>query len=99
MENFRLKLIIEKSLFAEIPDYLLRRINVKYRELPINVDPKKHDSIAPTCVAHDANDLGIRIVKFKSFPHGLCKFFIREFRRLQGFPDDLIFRKKECFMN
>lgn len=90
----RLKDIIEKNPLIEMPDYVLSRINGKYRDLPIIVDPEQHDSIAPTCVAHYAKDLGTRLVKCKNSLHGLRPFTIREYARLQGFPDDFIFENK-----
>ncbi len=90
----RLKDIIEKDPSVEMPDYVLNRINGKYRDLPIIVDPEYHNSIAPTCVAHYAKDLGTRLVKDKNSQHGLRPFSIREYARLQGFPDDFIFENK-----
>ena len=89
-----LKDIIEKDPFVEMPDYVISRINGKYRDLPIIVDPEHSDSIAPTCVAHYAKDLGTRLVKDKNSLYGLRPFSIREYARLQGFPDDFKFEKK-----
>jgi DNA (cytosine-5)-methyltransferase 1 len=62
--------------------------------LPIIVDPEEKDSLAPTCVAHYAKDLSTRLVKDKSFKYGLRPFSIREYARLQGFPDDFYFENK-----
>ena len=90
----RLKDIIEKNPFVEMPDYVLSRIKGKYRDLPIIVDPEQQNSIAPTCVAHYAKDLGTRLVKDKNARYGLRPFSIREYARLQGFPDDFIFENK-----
>ena len=51
-------------------------------------------SIAPTCVAHYAKDLGTRLVKDRKSKHGLRPFTIREYARLQGFPDDFKFKNE-----
>lgn len=91
--NYRLKLrdILEKDPIYDMPDYVLARINGKYRDKPIIVDPDITNAYAPTCVAHYAKDLGTRLVKDKKSEHGLRPFTIREYARLQGFPDDFIF--------
>jgi DNA (cytosine-5)-methyltransferase 1 len=39
-------------------------------------------------------DLSTRLVKDKNFPLGVRPFTIREYARLQGFPDDFIFSGK-----
>ncbi len=52
------------------------------------------DAIAPTCVAHYAKDLGTRLIKDKTAKYGLRHFSIREYARLQGFPDDFNFENK-----
>jgi len=77
-----------------VPEYILSRINGKYRDFPIIVDPEKTDAIAPTCVAHYAKDLSTRLVKDKKSKYGVRPFTIREYARLQGFPDDFIFEDK-----
>ena len=69
-----------------MPAYVISRINGKYRDLPIIVDPDQSNIIAPTCVAHYSKDLSTRLVKDKSSKYGLRPFSIREFARLQGFP-------------
>jgi DNA (cytosine-5)-methyltransferase 1 len=89
-----IKDILEKNPEVEIPDYVISRINGKYRDLPIIVDPEKLDSIAPTCVAHYSKDLGTRLLKDKKSKHGYRPFSIREYARLQGFPDDFHFENK-----
>lgn len=76
--------IIEPGAEVEIPDYVKSRINGKYRDKPIVVDPTDPKSIAPTCVAHYAKDLGTRLVKDGD---RLRPFSIREYARLQGFPE------------
>lgn len=89
-----LRSIIEPGAAVEMPDYVLARINGKYRDLPIVVDPEKDDALAPTCVAHYSKDLGTRLVKDPSSPHGVRPFSVREYARLQGVPDDFYFENK-----
>jgi hypothetical protein len=52
------------------------------RDFPIIVDPENKEALAPTCVAHYAKDLSIRLVKDKNFQNGLRPFTIREYARL-----------------
>lgn len=85
-----LKEIIEKNPTIEIPDYVYSRLNGKYRDLPIISDPNKGD-VAPTCVAHYAKDKGTRLVKDKRFPMGVRPYTVKEYARLQGFPDSFNF--------
>lgn len=86
-----IKDILEKHPEVDIPDYVLSRINGKYRDKPIIVDPADNNAIAPTCVAHYSKDLGTRLVKDRRFKHGVRPFTVREYARLQGFPDDFKF--------
>lgn len=90
----RLKDIIEHDPQMNIPEYVLARINGNYRDMPIIVDPETPGAIAPTCLAHYAQDLGTRLVKDKSSRYGLRPFTIREYARLQGFPDDFHFENE-----
>lgn len=87
----RIKDLLEKAPDVEIPSYVYKRIQGGYRDLPIVVDPEQPNAYAPTCVAHYAKDLSTRLVKDKRFPGGLRPFTIREYARLQGFPDDFFF--------
>jgi len=89
-----LKNILEKNPEIEMPDYVIKRMNGKYRDLPIVVDPEISNALAPTCVAHYAKDLSTRLVKDKNAKYGMRPFSIREYARLQGFPDDFIFENK-----
>ena len=89
-----LKDILEKNPDVEMPDYVIRRINGKYRDLPIIVDPELSSAIAPTCVAHYSKDLSTRLVKDRNAKYGMRPFTIREYARLQGFPDDFHFENK-----
>lgn len=87
----RLKDILESDPEVEMPDYVLSRINGKYRDKPIIIDPDAPGAIAPTCVAHYSKDLGTRLVKDKKSKHGVRPFSVREYARLQGVPDDYHF--------
>jgi DNA (cytosine-5)-methyltransferase 1 len=88
----RLKDLLEEDPRIHIPDCLVARLNGKYRDKPIIVDPEDPGAIAPTCVAHYMKDLGTRVVIDKNSPVGVRPFTIREYARLQGFPDDFKFR-------
>lgn len=90
----RLKDILEKNPDVQMPDYVIKRINGKYRDLPIIVDPDISNILAPTCVAHYSKDLSTRLVKDKKSKYGVRPFSIREYARLQGFPDDFVFENK-----
>lgn len=92
--KLRLKDILERNPDVEMPDYVISRINGKYRDKPIVVDPEQPKAIAPTCVAHYAKDLGTRLVKDKNSKYGVRPFSVREYARLQGFPDDFHFENK-----
>lgn len=87
-----IKDILEKDPVYEMPDYVVSRINGNYRDKPIVVDPENVNELAPTCVAHYSKDLGTRLVKDKNAPLGMRPFTIREYARLQGVPDDYIFK-------
>jgi len=91
----QLKELLEKNPDVEMPSYVVSRINGKYRDLPIIVDPNEYNALAPTCVAHYAKDLSTRLVKDKSAKHGMRPFSIREYARLQGFPEDFVFENKK----
>ncbi len=90
----RLKDILEKNPNVDMPDYVIRRITGKYRDLPIIVDPNIFDALAPTCVAHYSKDLSTRLVKDRNAKYGVRPFSVREYARLQGFPDDFRFENK-----
>lgn len=89
-----LKDILEKSPDVEIPNYVVKRIQGKYRDLPIIVDADLVAAAAPTCVAHYAKDLSTRLVKDRKSMYGVRPFSVREYARLQGFPDDFYFENK-----
>jgi len=94
----RLKDLLESNAEVDMPEYILKRINGGYRDKPIIVDPDAVNALAPTCVAHYAKDLSTRLVKDKKYKHGLRPFSIREYARLQGFPDNFYFENKRiCY--
>lgn len=82
-QPLRLKDIIEKDASIDIPQYVYNRINGKYRDKPIISDPDNND-LAPTCVAHYAKDKGTRLIKDGQ---RIRPYTVREYARLQGFPD------------
>ncbi len=94
MKRPSVKDIMESNPDVDMPEYVLSRINGAYRDKPIIVDPENKSEVAPTCVAHYAKDLGTRLVKDPSSKHGMRPFSIREYARLQGFPDDIKFPEK-----
>lgn len=79
----RLKDIIERDPDIDIPQYVVNRINGKYRDKPIISNPEC-DDLAPTCVAHYAKDKGTRLVKDGN---RIRPYTVKEYARLQGFPD------------
>lgn len=81
--------IIQRGAKVKIPQYVLNRINGKYRDQPIIVDPADASALAPTCVAHYAKDQGTRLIKDGKT---IRPFTVREYARLQGFPDDFKFK-------
>jgi len=94
VRKVRIKDILEKDPDIRVNKTVYSRINGEYRDQPIIVDPDNPDSIAPTCVAHYAKDMGTRLVKDLRYPAGLRPFTIREYARLQGLPDDFILPQK-----
>lgn len=89
-----IKNILEENAQVEMPDYVLKRIKGLYRDLPIIVDPENTNALAPTCVAHYSKDQSTRLVKDNKSKYGLRPFSVREYARLQGFPDDFRFENK-----
>lgn len=91
-----IKNLLEKQPEISMPAYVIKRIKGGYRDLPIIIDPENANALAPTCVAHYSKDLSTRLVKDRTFEYGLRPFSIREYARLQGFPDDFYFPNKKC---
>lgn len=83
--------IIESGPKVDMPAYVLKRIKGTCRDLPIIVDPSDKNALAPTCVAHYAKDLSTRLVKDRNCAFGVRPFSVREYARLQGFPEDFHF--------
>jgi DNA (cytosine-5)-methyltransferase 1 len=93
-ERIKLKDILEENPEISIPDSVYSRLKGKYRDLPIISDPEK--DLAPTAVAHYAKDRGTRLVKDERYPFNARPYSVREYARLQGFPDDFNFSGSEC---
>jgi DNA (cytosine-5)-methyltransferase 1 len=89
-KRIKLAEIFDEAADVDLPEYVYRRLNGKYRDFPIICDPDK-DDLAPTCVAHYGKDLSTRLIKDKRFPHGVRPFSVREYARLQGVPDSFKF--------
>lgn len=86
--------LINSNPEVDMPDYVLSRINGKYRDKPIVVDPEQPKAFAPTCVAHYSKDMSTRLVKDRKSKHGVRPFTVREYARLQGFPEDFHFENR-----
>jgi len=85
----KLKDIIEKGIEFELPQYAYNRINKigNYRDKPIISNPDMGD-IAPCAVAHYGTDRSTRLVQDGN---NLRSYTVKEFARLQGFPDTFKF--------
>lgn len=77
----KLKDIIEVGVEVYTPDYVHKRLNGAYRDRPIITGL---DGRAPTCVAHYAKDRSTRLVNDGK---SIRPYSVREYARLQGFPD------------
>jgi len=87
----KIKDLLEVNPKYDLPPTALTRLKGGYRDLPIIVNPNDDHAVAPTCVAHYAKDKGTRVLVDPNTPHGYRAFTIREWARLQGFPDDFKF--------
>lgn len=76
-----MKDIIDVGIEVYTPNYVHKRLNGSYRDLPIITDL---DGIAPTCVAHYAKDRSTRLINDGK---SIRPYSVREYARLQGFPD------------
>jgi len=94
-KRIQLKDIIESAPHVNVPEYVRKRINGGYRDLPIICDPENPNSYAPTCMAHYSKDRGTRLVKDKTHPLKVRPFTPREYARLQGVPDSYKFAGSE----
>lgn len=87
----KIKDIVEKNPNYVMHDYMIKRLEGGYRDRPIIVDQYDDSALAPTCLAHYSKDMGTRMLKDKNARYGARPFTIREWARLQGFPDDFEF--------
>ncbi|MBQ6855883.1 MAG: DNA (cytosine-5-)-methyltransferase [Lachnospiraceae bacterium] len=90
-EPVPLSAIIEKDAEIDIPEYAKARLSGKYRDKPIISDPENGD-FAPTCIAHYAKDVSTRMVKDGK---RIRPYTVKEYARLQGFPDWFEFAGKD----
>lgn len=90
-KTIQLSDILEESPdIGELPKAILKRMTGAYRDAPIISDPATND-VAPCCLAHYAKDRSTRLVKDKRYPSGVRPYSVKEWARLQGFPDDFVF--------
>lgn len=90
----KLRDILEPNAEVSVSDCVYARLDGKYRDMPIISDPDK-DDVAPTCLAHYGKDKGTRLVLDKKYPRGVRPYTVREYARLQGFPDTFRFAGNE----
>ncbi|MFJ3386954.1 MULTISPECIES: DNA cytosine methyltransferase [unclassified Lysinibacillus] len=77
--------IIDRGTEVYTPAYVQKRLDGHYRDKPIITDL---DGIAPTCVAHYGKDRSTRLINDGKTTR---PYSVREWARLQGFPDWFIF--------
>lgn len=77
----RMRDIIDVGTEVYTPDYVYKRLNGAYRDKPIITDL---NGLAPTCVAHYAKDRSTRLINDGK---SIRPYSVREYARLQGFPD------------
>lgn len=80
-----MKEIIDVGTEVYTPDYVYKRLNGEYRDKPIIT---ALDGIAPTCVAHYGKDRSTRLINDGV---RIRPYSVREWARLQGFPDWFVF--------
>lgn len=73
--------IIDVGAEVYAPEYVQKRLNGSYRDKPIIT---RLDGKAPTCVAHYAKDRSTRLIDDGK---SVRPYSVREYARLQGFPD------------
>lgn len=73
--------IIDVGAEVSTPKAVQKRLNGEYRDMPIITDL---DGRAPTCMAHYAKDRSTRLV---NDGQSIRPYSVREYARLQGFPD------------
>jgi len=77
--------IVEKDVEPEEKEHIKNRLEGKYRDLPI---VSKLSDIAPSCLAHYSKDQSTRLINDGK---NIRPYTVKEFSRLQGFPDDFQF--------
>lgn len=66
---------------------IINRYNGEYRDKPIVLDPEDPNTYARTLLANYAKNPSHMVVLDKDVPEGYRPFSVREYARLQGFPD------------
>lgn len=79
--------ILEPKPNIEVPQYVINRHNGQYRDKPIYLDPSKPGSYARTLLANYGKDKSYQVVLDPRYPEGIRHLTVREYARLQGFPD------------
>ncbi|WP_035350197.1 DNA cytosine methyltransferase [Fictibacillus gelatini] len=87
-----IKDIKEDIEVIDIPQYVINRIEGKYRDFP---SVKDDDDIGNTCVAHYGRDRGTTLIRDKTGYKGMRPFTVREYARLMGIPDNFQFANKD----
>jgi len=85
-----LKDVVEKDPKIEIKDYVKNRLCGKYRDRPII---SKLNEIARCAVAHYGKDQSTRLINDGK---RIRPYTVREYARLQGFPDSFKFAGSDC---
>jgi DNA (cytosine-5)-methyltransferase 1 len=67
-----------------IPDYIKKRVDGGYRDLP---SIKTDNDLGNTCVAHYGKDQGTELIMDERGYKGLRPYTVREYARKQGIPD------------
>jgi DNA (cytosine-5)-methyltransferase 1 len=80
-KSIKMRDVIDVGAEVYTPDYVQKRLNGAYRDKPIITNL---DGIAPTCVAHYAKDRSTRLI---NDGESIRPYSVREYARLQGFPD------------
>lgn len=77
--------IVEKDIEPEEKEHIKNRLEGKYRDRPII---SKLSDIAPACLAHYSRDQSTRLINDGK---NIRSYTVREWARLQGFPDSFRF--------
>lgn len=75
----------------EVPQYVIHRFLGHYRDRPIVLDPSDPNALTGTLLANYGKDKSYQVVKDDRYAHGIRHFTVREYARLQGFPDWFVF--------